>query len=103
MYLVMFSAEASRDKKRLKAAGLEERARKLLHLIAENPFQVPPVYQASRGSLQDFYSRRINLQHRIVYQVDRTAVSPREQLNRCPQVEYEGTVYVKRMWTSYRL
>lgn len=104
MYLVTFSAEASRDKRRLKEAGLEERARELLHLIAENPYRDPPAYEASRGSLQDYYSRRINLQHRIVYRVERKSDPGRGKASRkrdgCPQEQYEGTVYVKRMWTS---
>ncbi len=104
MYLVTFSAEASRDKRRLKEAGLEERARMLLHLIAENPFQDPPACQAARGSLQDYYSRRINLQHRIVYQVDKDGTSGREReavrQDICLPEPYEGIVYIKRMWTS---
>ncbi len=96
MYLVTFSAEASRDKRRLKEAGLEERARMLLHLIA--------ACQAARGSLQDYYSRRINLQHRIVYQVDKDGTSGREReavrQDICLPEPYEGIVYIKRMWTS---
>ena len=94
MFLVRFSKQAERDKKNLKAAGLEKKTRGLLAILMENPFQNPPPYEALVGSLSGFYSRRINIQHRLVYSVSADKVSYCEK-------EYEGTVLVARMWTHY--
>lgn len=69
MYEIVFSSHAQKDKKLLKQAGLEKRTRALLAVIAENPFQNPPRYEKLVGDLAGFYSRRINAQHRLVYQV----------------------------------
>lgn len=69
MYEIVFSSHAQKDKKLLKQAGLEKRTRVLLAVIAENPFQNPPRYEKLVGDLAGFYSRRINAQHRLVYQV----------------------------------
>ena len=69
MWQVKFSKEAEKDKKLLKSAGLEERAKKLLNVLSVNPYQVPPSYEKLVGNLKGYYSRRINLQHRIVYKV----------------------------------
>lgn len=69
MWQVKFSKEAEKDKKLLKNAGLEERAKKLLNVLSVNPYQVPPSYEKLVGNLKGYYSRRINLQHRIVYKV----------------------------------
>ena len=62
-----FTKNAEKDKKLLKSAGLEEKVKKLLNLIANNPFQMPPSYEKLVGDLDGYYSRRINLQHRLVY------------------------------------
>jgi toxin YoeB len=70
MWDVRFSKNAEKDKKLLKAAGLEGKAKKLLNILREDPFQNPPSYEKLVGDLKGFYSRRINLQHRLVYQVD---------------------------------
>jgi toxin YoeB len=70
MWDVRFSKNAEKDKKPLKAAGLEGKAKKLLNILREDPFQNPPSYEKLVGDLKGFYSRRINLQHRLVYQVD---------------------------------
>ena len=94
MYLVRFSKQADKDKKLLKGAGLDKRAKELLNIIVENPFQTPPPYEALVGNLNGFYSRRINLQHRLVYEVYPDAITENG-------VEYEGTVKVARMWTHY--
>ena len=69
MWQVKFSKEAEKDKKLLKSAGLEERAKKLLNVLSVNPYQVPPSYEKLVGNLKGYYSRRINLQHRVVYKV----------------------------------
>ena len=69
MWIGKFTKNAEKDKKLLKSAGLEERVKKLLNRIAQNPFQNPPSYEKLVGDLQGYYSRRINLQHRLVYKV----------------------------------
>lgn len=69
MWIIRFSENAEKDKKLLKSTGLEERVKKLLNIIAKNPFQNPPSYEKLVGDLQGYYSRRINLQYRLVYKV----------------------------------
>ena len=69
MWIVKFTKNAEKDKKFLKNTGLEEKAKKLLNLIANDPFQTPPSYEKLVGDLDGYYSRRINLQHRLVYKV----------------------------------
>ena len=69
MWIIKFTKNAEKDKKLLKSAGLEEKAKKLLNLIANNPFQMPPAFEKLVGDLDGYYSRRINLQHRLVYKV----------------------------------
>lgn len=69
MWIIKFTKNAEKDKKLLKSAGLEDKVKKLLNLIAKNPFQNPPSYDKLVGDLQGYYSRRINLQHRLVYKV----------------------------------
>ena len=64
MYLIKFSKQAEKDKQRLKAAGLEQKAKDLLNILMKNPFQNPPPYEKLVGNLRGNYSRRINIQHR---------------------------------------
>ena len=85
MWIIKFTKNAEKDKKIIKSAGLEERVKKLLNLIAKNPFQNPPSYEILVGDLQGYYSRRINHQHRLVYKVY-------EDIN---------TVVVHSMWSHY--
>ena len=85
MWIIKFTKNAEKDKKLIKSVGLEERVKKLLNLIAKNPFQNPPSYEKLVGDLQGYYSRRINLQHRLVYKVY-------EDIN---------TVVVHSMWSHY--
>ena len=94
MYIIRFSKQADKDKKLLKGTGLVLKAKKLLDIIAENPFQNPPPYEGLVGNLSGYYSRRINIQHRLVYQVydDPVVVDG---------VEYQGTIKIIRMWTHY--
>ena len=94
MYLVRFSKQADKDKKMLKGAGLEKKAKELLNIVANNPFQTPPPYEALVGNLNGFYSRRINLQHRLVYEIYNDCVIQNG-------IQYEGTVLIARMWTHY--
>lgn len=94
MYIIRFSKHADRDKKLLKGAGLDTKAKQLLNIIAKNPFQPPPPYEGLVGNLSGYYSRRINIQHRLVYQVYNEPVS-------IDDIEYEGTIKVVRMWSHY--
>ena len=80
---VVFTKQAQKDARNLAAAGLKEKARALLEVIAADPFQTPPPYEKLVGDLAGAYSRRINIQHRLVYQVLQT----------------EHAVKVLRMWT----
>jgi Txe/YoeB family toxin of toxin-antitoxin system len=70
MWDVRFSKNAEKDKRLLKQAGLEEKAKRLLDILRVDPFQNPPSYEKLVGDLKGFYSRRINLQNRLVYKVD---------------------------------
>ena len=97
MYLVSFSGQASKDKILLKAAGLEQKTKSILNILIENPFQNPPPYEKLIGNLSGFYSRRINLQHRLVYKIEENTG---QRKNPAGEI-YEGIVYVKRMWTHY--
>jgi Txe/YoeB family toxin of toxin-antitoxin system len=80
-----YSKFALKDAKKLSAAGLRERAQALLDILEKDPFQNPPPYEKLVGDLRGAYSRRINIQHRLVYEVFRK----------------EKTVRVLRMWTHY--
>lgn len=68
-YKVIFSKLADKDKKLLKQAGLENKTMNLLDIISENPYQTPPTYEKLKGNLDGLFSRRISLQHRVVYKV----------------------------------
>lgn len=82
---VVFTKHALKDAKKLSAAGLRPQAEKLLAILKDNPFQTPPPYEKLVGDLTGFYSRRINIQHRLVYQI-----LPDDQI-----------VKVLRMWSHY--
>ena len=97
MYLVTFSKQADKDKKLLKSAGLDKKAKELLNVISGNPFQNPPPSEKSVGNLSRHYSRRVNLQHRIVYTVEDNTTN----LTDASGNVYEGIVFIKRMWTHY--
>lgn len=70
MWTVLFTKNAQKDKPKLKAAGLEKKAKTLLALLSDNPFTIPPSYEKLVGDLNGYYSRRINIKHRLVYRVD---------------------------------
>ena len=94
MYKIVYTRLAEKDIKNLKSVHLDEKAKKLIHIIKEKPFQNPPPYEELVGNLQGVYSRRINIQHRLVYQVYNQPVVINE-------TEYEGIIKVIRMWTHY--
>ena len=80
-----YTKQAQKDAKKIASSNLKSQAKRLLDIIAENPFQNPPPYEKLVGDLAGAYSRRINIQHRLVYQVH----------------DAEHTVKVLRMWTHY--
>ena len=84
-YTVVFTKHALKDAKKLAAAGLRGNAEKLIAILKDNPFQTPPPYEKLIGDLSGAYSRRINIQHRLVYQV----------------LTKERIVKVLRMWSHY--
>lgn len=84
-YQVVFSKQAQKDAKMLSATGLKANAANLLQILKDNPFQNPPPYEKLVGDLAGFYSRRINIKHRMVYQVH----------------EDEKIVKILRMWSHY--
>ncbi|MDE0062344.1 MAG: Txe/YoeB family addiction module toxin [Gammaproteobacteria bacterium] len=85
MWELYFTSQARKDAKKLARAGLKARAQTLLDVIQANPYQNPPPYEKLVGDLAGAYSRRINIQHRLVYQV----------------LEEENAVKVLRLWTHY--
>lgn len=84
-YKILYSKEAQKDAKYLSAAGLADKAKELIEIIKGNPFQTPPSYEKLVGNLSGAYSRRINIKHRLVYQV----------------IEETKTVRILRMWSHY--
>lgn len=94
MYIIRFSKQADKDKKLLKETGLDSKAKNLLNIIAEDLFRNPPPYEGLVGNLNGYYSRRINIQHRLVYQVYNEPVV-------IGGVEYKGTIKIVRMWSHY--
>jgi Txe/YoeB family toxin of toxin-antitoxin system len=82
---VVFTRHAQKDAPKLAAAGLKAKAQELLTVLAENPFQNPPPYEKLVGDLAGAYSRRLNIQHRLVYEV----------------IPEQSLVKVLRMWSHY--
>ncbi|CAM8411520.1 toxin_Txe_YoeB, addiction module toxin, Txe/YoeB family [Candidatus Methylopumilus universalis] len=82
---LVYSKYAVKDAKKVSAAGLKGKAQALLNILEVNPFQNPPPYEKLVGDLTGAYSRRINIQHRLIYEVFRK----------------EKTVRILRMWTHY--
>ena len=94
MYRIVYDKQAIKDIKNLKSVRLDEKAKKLIEVIKDNPFRYPPPYEALVGNLQGVYSRRINIQHRLVYLVYNDPVE-------LDGIKYDGTVKIIRMWTHY--
>lgn len=84
-YTIKFSRQSEKDKIKLKNANLEKACKEILILMEKDPFCYPPSYEKLCGELNGLYSRRINRQHRIVYEVD----------------EAKGEIHIIRMWTHY--
>lgn len=82
---IIYAKQAQKDARKLVSAGLKEKAQELLKVVETDPFQNPPPYEKLVGDLAGAYSRRINIQHRLVYQV----------------LEKEHVVKVLRLWTHY--
>lgn len=84
-YELVYTRQAKKDAKKLKGTPLAARAKELLELIRRDPFSTPPPFEALLGDLRGAYSRRLNVQHRLVYQV----------------LEEERAVKILRLWTHY--
>jgi len=82
---LLYTKQAQKDARKLASSGLKDKAKKLLQVIESNPYQNPPPYEKLVGDLSGAYSRRINIQHRLVYEV----------------LEEQKIVKVLRMWTHY--
>ena len=85
MYTVTFMRQAQKDAKKLSASGLKRKASKLIDIIRQDPYTYPPEYEFLKGDMNGLISRRINKQHRLVYEV----------------FENERLIKVYRMWTHY--
>lgn len=85
MFKIVYSKNAVKDVKKVKSYGLTDNLKKLLDVIRNSPYQVPPPYEKLIGDLQGAYSRRINIQHRLVYQV----------------FEEEKVIKILSLWTHY--
>ena len=84
-WTVLYTKQAQKDARKIASSNLRPQAERLLEIVARNPFQNPPPYEKLIGDLEGACSRRINIQHRLVYQV----------------YQAEHTVKVLRMWTHY--
>ena len=82
---VVFTKQAQKDAKKISSSGLKQKVEALINILRENPYQVPPPYEKLIGDLAGAYSRRINIQHRIVYQI----------------MDEEKIVKIIRMWIHY--
>ena len=85
MWDLYFTKQAKKDARKLASAHLKEKAKSLLEILQNNPYQTPPPHEKLVGDLSGAYSRRINIKHRLVYQI----------------LEEEKAVKVLRMWTHY--
>lgn len=84
-YKVVFTKQAQKDAEKISTSGLKAKTEQLIEILRENPYQTPPFYEKLVGDLAEAYSRRINIQHRLVYQV----------------IEDKKIVKIIRMWTHY--
>jgi len=85
IWQLVYTKQAQKDARKLASSGLKVKAKELLEIIENNPYQNPPPYEKLVGDLAGAYSRRLNIQHRLVYQV----------------LEEKETIKVLRMWTHY--
>lgn len=84
-YQIKLTKDALKDAKKIEQSALKENVKELLEILKNNPYQNPPPYEKLKGDLQGSYSRRINIQHRLVYQI----------------LEAEKFIKILRMWTHY--
>ena len=82
---LVYTKQARKDAKKLASSGLKEKAKSVLSIVSDNPYQTPPPFERLLGDLAGAISRRINIQHRLVYQV----------------IEEEHTIKIIRMWSHY--
>ena len=94
MYKVFFTKQAVKDLEKLKQAGISSKAKLLVDIIKNAPYQTPPRYEKLVGNLDGIISRRINIQHRLVYQVYEDEFTEDD-------IKYQGTIKIIRMWTRY--
>jgi len=94
MYKIVFTKQALDDLDKLKQAGISSKAKNLIEVIRDNPYKNPPRFEKLVGKLDGVLSRRINIHHRLVYQV---------YDNACTEdgISYNGTIKIIRMWTHY--
>jgi Txe/YoeB family toxin of toxin-antitoxin system len=85
VWKIVFTKQAQKDAKKIAEAGLRPKVEALLNILRENPYKTPPPYEKLVGDLAGAYSRRINIQHRLVYQV----------------IDEQKVVKILRMWTHY--
>lgn len=85
MYNIVYTKKAVNDITKLKSAKLDNKAKTLISIIKRNPYENPPPYEKLQGDLKGAYSRRINIKHRLVYEI----------------VEEQNTVKIISMWTHY--
>jgi Txe/YoeB family toxin of toxin-antitoxin system len=85
MYKIVYSSQAQRDAKKAGKSGIKNNIQKIIEILQKNPYQSPPPFEKLLGDLSGAYSRRINMQHRLVYQI----------------YEEEKFVKIIRMWTHY--
>lgn len=85
MYKIVYRQQSLKDLEKIKNSNLKDKTKMLIDIIKENPYKTPPPYEKLLGNLEGAYSRRINLQHRLVYQV----------------LENEKTIKILKMWTHY--
>lgn len=94
MYKIVFTKQSLKDLDKLKAMNLSKKAKAMVDIIRDNPYQNPPRYERLVGNLDGILSRRINIQHRLVYQVYEMQFEENG-------VEYQGIIKIIRMWTHY--
>ena len=85
MYKIVYDKRALKDIPKLKAANLDKNAKKLIDILRNDPYKIPPPFEKLQGDLQGAYSRRINIKHRLIYQI----------------IEEEKTIKIFSLWTHY--
>jgi Txe/YoeB family toxin of toxin-antitoxin system len=96
-YKLKYTRQSEKDARLLEQAGLDKTAIKLLSIVKNDPFQTPPPYKELKGDRQGSYSRRINKQHRFVYEVITNTDNLKDENGEL----YDGIVKIIRMWTHY--